>query len=192
MKPLKLGTAVMVLMSMLFTGPAWAQASEEGWKGESRDAWLEGRLETAYLLSPQLNNFGIDPDVHNGDLTLSGTVAKPADKSLAEEIARNLDQIGKITNNLKISDQNEGIIDKSARAFADGWRDATTTAGIATEYTANPAIKKRKIDIETDKGVVTLSGIVSSEQEKQLAEDIARSYKHVHSVTNNLTVKPGS
>jgi osmotically-inducible protein OsmY len=47
-----------------------------------------------------------------------------------------------------------------------------------------------KIDVDTNDDVVTLSGRVASDKEKQLAEEIAKNAGDVESVRNNLTVAP--
>ena len=44
--------------------------------------------------------------------------------------------------------------------------------------------------METYKGVVQLSGFVSSAKEKQRAEALARSVAGVHAVKNSLVIKP--
>ena len=45
------------------------------------------------------------------------------------------------------------------------------------------------IDVDSDEGVVTLSGDVNSEQEKDLAEKIAANTEGTRSVNNNLTIE---
>jgi osmotically-inducible protein OsmY len=47
-----------------------------------------------------------------------------------------------------------------------------------------------KIDVDTKDDVVTLTGRVSSREESQLAEEIAKNTGDVESVRNNLVVDP--
>ena len=48
-----------------------------------------------------------------------------------------------------------------------------------------------KIDVDTQNGVVTLSGPAPTATAKQRASEIARTVKGVSSVNNQLTVKAG-
>ena len=180
---------VLVLASLCFSTAATAAKSDEGWKGDAKDAWLEGRLETAYLVNTNLNNFRIDPDVINGNVTLSGTVASESDKALAERIAKSMTEVATVTNNLRVKSGHSDPIEENSKSFLRVWRDSTITAGLATEFTASPALKKRDINVDTDNGVVTLTGHVENEEAKKLAEDMAREYEHVSKVNNQLRVK---
>jgi hyperosmotically inducible protein len=59
--------------------------------------------------------------------------------------------------------------------------DATITAQVKTALLNDPVVGGLKIDVDTFKGVVTLSGGVKSRQEEQTAIALARK---VHGVTN--------
>ena len=181
-------SGLFALVLSLGSGTALAGPNTEGWKGDARDAWIEGRLETAYLLNLKLNNFRIDPDVHEGKVTLSGTVPSDSDKALAEKIAKSIDEVASVENNLSVEANHSGEPAKE-NGLLRTWRDSTITTGIAAEFTASSEIEKRNIDIETDHGVVTLNGHVQSTAAKQKAEEIAKSYDHVKEVRNNLIIK---
>lgn len=66
--------------------------------------------------------------------------------------------------------------------------DAVITSTVKTELLADPDVGGLDIDVDTSKGVVTLSGTVNSEMESQKAEGIARRVNGVVSVENNLIV----
>ncbi|MBM7424159.1 BON domain-containing protein [Spongiibacter marinus] len=42
----------------------------DSWQGKTKDAWLDGKVETAIMLNGELNNFDIDTDVDQGKVTL--------------------------------------------------------------------------------------------------------------------------
>ncbi len=71
--------------------------------------------------------------------------------------------------------------------------DATLTAKIKSEIMADKPLKadNMRISIETMDGVVQLSGFVSSERNKERAEQIVRNVKGVKTVKNNIIVKKG-
>ncbi|HET6724809.1 MAG TPA: BON domain-containing protein [Gammaproteobacteria bacterium] len=66
--------------------------------------------------------------------------------------------------------------------------DSAITAAVKSKLLANSSTSGMDIHVETNHGVVTLSGTVSSDAEKDLAERIARNTDGVTDVTNNLNV----
>src|SRR5215207_5255692 len=64
--------------------------------------------------------------------------------------------------------------------------DATITAKVKTALLNDPQVGGLKIDVDTTKGVVTMSGIVKSRGEEQRAVTIARG---VHDVKSTLQVQ---
>lgn len=75
------------------------------------------------------------------------------------------------------------------RKFGAWVDDTTTTAAVKSKLISNGNVAARNIDVTTRYDVVTLTGIVSSEQEKQLAAEIALNTADVSEVRNDLTVK---
>ncbi len=67
--------------------------------------------------------------------------------------------------------------------------DSAITAKVKADLVRDPVTKAREISVETFKGVVQLSGFVSTDKEKDRAEEIARSVKGVVDVKNNLILK---
>lgn len=66
--------------------------------------------------------------------------------------------------------------------------DTTITAAVKAKLLANSSTSGMDIHVETNHGVVTLSGTVRSDAERDLAERIARDTDGVTDVTNNLQV----
>ncbi|HEY3347346.1 MAG TPA: BON domain-containing protein [Nitrospirota bacterium] len=67
--------------------------------------------------------------------------------------------------------------------------DSVITAKVKAELVADKTTKARDISVETNKGIVSLSGTVDSPHEAERALDIARDVKGVIEVRNKLTVK---
>ena len=67
--------------------------------------------------------------------------------------------------------------------------DASITASVKTRLLADQRTDGLKIDVDTQSGVVYLSGEVDSADEVKLAETIAKRVDGVGSVENNLRVK---
>jgi hyperosmotically inducible protein len=66
--------------------------------------------------------------------------------------------------------------------------DAAITASVKSKFLADPDVAAINIDVDTNEGVVTLSGRVESQFQKDEAGRIARGTDGVRSVINNLSV----
>jgi osmotically-inducible protein OsmY len=73
---------------------------------------------------------------------------------------------------------------------ADAVRDAAVTAAVKTKLLADPKIRGLKIDVDTKDGMVTLTGSVRSQAEKDEAVRLACQTENVRSVTDQITVAP--
>ena len=76
----------------------------------------------------------------------------------------------------------------AGEAARDAVADASTTARIETMYLLNDHLSPFNINTTTENGVVTLSGGVETQVQKELAEDLARSFESVRDVVNRLEV----
>jgi len=67
--------------------------------------------------------------------------------------------------------------------------DSVITAKVKAAIFDNPTTKATEINIETFKGVVQLSGFVSSQDAANKAVDLARGVSGVKGVTNDMRLK---
>ena len=67
--------------------------------------------------------------------------------------------------------------------------DSVITTKVKTAIFNEPSLKSAEITVETFKGVVQLSGFVSTQSDIQKAVEVARSIKGVTSVKNDMRVK---
>jgi osmotically-inducible protein OsmY len=75
---------------------------------------------------------------------------------------------------------------ESAGEYID---DTAITAGVKAAIVKDPNLKASEINVETYKGIVQLSGFVSSAETVATAATVARSVKGVKSVKNDLRLK---
>ena len=68
--------------------------------------------------------------------------------------------------------------------------DASVTSRIQAKFFLDPGIKTRRIDVDTQGGVVTLHGDVASDNERAQALILARTTQGVERVEDALTVNP--
>jgi hyperosmotically inducible protein len=68
--------------------------------------------------------------------------------------------------------------------------DATITASVQAKLSSDRLSNFSRIDVDTERGVVTLNGVVKSADQKLRVAEMAREVKGVRSVNNNLQVQP--
>jgi hypothetical protein len=99
------------------------RADYERDKGNSRigtganDSWIWFKTRAALVTADDLRDSTIDVDVENGAVTLRGTVASAAQKTKAEQTAKGIENVTKVTNQLTVradgSDTNTGNNNRS-------------------------------------------------------------------------------
>ena len=67
--------------------------------------------------------------------------------------------------------------------------DSVITTKVKTAIFNEPALKSAEINVETFKGVVQLSGFVSSEADISRAVEVTKTVKGVKSIKNSMHVK---
>jgi hyperosmotically inducible periplasmic protein len=170
-------------------------AAADTFEGAAKDAWITGKIETVYTLNPHLNPFAIDTDVENGMVHLTGVVPNDIDRDLAGELAKSIEGVVQVDNDLEVDTQRAEHADApevrgGRRDFGTFVDDATTTAAVKSKLIGNPNTKGLQIDVDTEGDVVTLSGRVATDEESKLAEELARNTGDVKDVRNNLVVDP--
>lgn len=68
-------------------------------------------------------------------------------------------------------------------------KDSAITTAVKAKLVADTRTSGLSIEVVTENKIVTLSGVVASQQEKDAAKEIALSVKGVRSVVNNLEVQ---
>jgi len=151
---------------------------------EANDIRIHATLETKLAASDELSAMMINTDVEDGVVTLKGDVATDAQRDLATEMARSIDGVRKVDNELSLTSVEPGVAERLA---ADA-TDAAITASVKTRLLASNNTSGLDIDVDTDDQVVTLRGDVESETERELAGLIAANTNGVDSVVNELDV----
>jgi osmotically-inducible protein OsmY len=195
---MKTTVLVTTTTAVFLAGFAAIAGANESFEGASRDAWITGKIETVYTLNRHLNPFAINTDVENGVVLLTGSVESDIDRDLAEELAKGIEGVTEVNNELTVDPENaeqardaEGSSSQS-RDFGTWVDDITTTAAVKSRLIANENIEGLRIDVSTDRNVVTLNGHVSSTEQSDLAEEIASNTNDVTEVKNTLVVEPNA
>jgi hyperosmotically inducible periplasmic protein len=67
--------------------------------------------------------------------------------------------------------------------------DTNLTAAVKTQLARDKVSSLTRIEVDTNRGVVSLNGVVESASQRARAEEIARGVSGVKRVTNNLQVQ---
>lgn len=158
-----------------------------------QDAWVDGRLATAYALNPHLQSRDIDIEVDEGVVLLSGTLHDEIERDLALTIARGVDGVREVRSELQVDANAAPPVSREQSvaaedAFARRFNDATATARVKNNLLANANTRDLLLSVDTADGVVTLAGDVESSRERLLAEMIVRNTDGIISVRNRLAV----
>jgi len=152
---------------------------------EASDIRIHATLETRLAESDELSALMINTDVQDGVVTLKGDVATDAQRELATEMARSIDGVREVDNQLNLTSVEPGI----AERVAANATDAAITASVKTRLLASDNTSGLDVDVDTDDQVVTLTGEVGTETERELAGLIAANTNGVDSVINELDVR---
>jgi osmotically-inducible protein OsmY len=171
---------VLFLATMLAAGTAWAAPGQP-----YSDEWLEGRISGAVAYNSAIDSSDVDVDVNGGAVTLSGTVPSEVERDFIERVAKSMDGVTSVKNELKID---EKMRSESTSSLHQKLADATITASVKTKLLANRATHGLSINVDTTGNVVTLTGRVQSDDEKKLAEELAFDTSGVREVHNNLQI----
>jgi osmotically-inducible protein OsmY len=124
----------------------------------------------------------VQVEIKDKKVILTGTVPSYSSKIDAAREAMS------VAGNYEI----ENLLTVKFEAEHDIPNDFEITKNIQNILKWNSDINPVNIQVETDKGVVTLSGTVSRSWEKSKAEKIINATKGVVNVVNNIKVKPSS
>jgi hyperosmotically inducible protein len=67
--------------------------------------------------------------------------------------------------------------------------DASISTAVQTKLTGDRVSNFARVDVDTERGVVQLSGVVPSSEQKSRAEELTRQVNGVRRVNNNLQVQ---
>lgn len=83
-------------------------------------------------------------------------------------------------------------IGDTLRSVKESSQDAATTSKVKTALMLSKHVSAFEVKVSTDRGEVTLTGEVPSEETRRLAAAITQDTSGVTAVHNNLTVNPGA
>ena len=133
------------------------------------DSTISSKVKIELIGASEVKARHIDVDVLNGVVTLTGLVDSNAESKKAEEITRMVAGVKDVNNYLTVGSRSVGrVID-----------DGIIVGKINKDLIAEPNLRSLNIDVDANNGVVTLTGIVVSPEQKKRVIEIARSTEGV-------------
>jgi hyperosmotically inducible protein len=131
----------------------------------------------------------IQVTTQNKVVTLAGTVDTPATKERAVAVARRVEGVVDVVDNLAVQ---PGAVASTQPAGAEPGapapNDTAITQAVKEKLLLQPETSAEKIVVDTREGVVTLSGKVKTPEEKEQVIQIARATEGVQKVEDRLEV----
>lgn len=172
--------ALSLAMFLPVTLVAGACATTRPVTEQTGDAVITSRVGSRLIADPDVKRFDIDVDTIAGVVYLRGKVDSATVKTSAERIALATDGVQRVVNELEV----DGTTDGDA---TDG--DVGIKARVGRALSGDDDVRRVNIDVDVIDGVVTLSGVVHNEAERQQAASIAAATEGVVSVNNELKVE---
>lgn len=137
--------------------------------------------------SRELAGKNIEVKVENRSVTLSGSVETPTQRSGAEQIARAVDGVAGVTNELVVTNP-QAVAEPPTAGAAPSDSNAELSKRVEFELFRTNAFNTQTMQIKAVDGTVTLSGTVRSRAEQMLSERVAQGVPGVKKVQNELKV----
>jgi hyperosmotically inducible protein len=170
----------LVVGAALITVPATAvDVSKE--KTLVNDSWLTAKTKIALAADGRVKGRQIDVETTKGQVMLRGKVDSDAAKQAAEEITKMLDGVKTVKNDLE-------VVAPSKREAVEEKDEAITTR-VQKKIAKDAHLKQADIAVQTNAGVVSLTGEVKDLMTSANASWTAWFVPGVKSVKNDLTVK---
>jgi hyperosmotically inducible protein len=179
----RISSAISLALVCLALGACAASGPHRSTGQVLDDTSIATRTKSALLADSTTDGLNIDVEVNKDKVQLNGFVDSQAQVDKAGEIARSISGVASVDNNLKVSDGTR----RTGEYFDDKVLSSNVKAALANDQLA-PA---SEIDVEVNRGVVSLGGFVDSNAERDAAIAAAKSVKGVLEVINNLEVRAG-
>jgi len=143
------------------------------------DSAIEAQINLELVRASDVNTANIDVDVVDGVVILTGVVDSVEEAEKAGTIARNEPHVKDVKNQLMIG----------SRTFGQIFDDQVISNKIKGALINEKGIRSLNIDVDVQKGVAFLTGIVENDNQHQRVIRIAEATSGVVKVTDNLKVR---
>jgi osmotically-inducible protein OsmY len=146
-------------------------------RASDTDSRIESSAAKSYVFKTYLKADSIKTESKNGAVTLTGTVTKASDKSLAQDTVASLPGVKSVDNQLTVKGE-------SPAEHSDTWIGMKVKSALLFHRN----VSATGTDVYVKDGIVTLQGEASSLAQKELTTEYAKDIDNVKEVKNNMTI----
>jgi len=147
---------------------------------EVTDTWLTLQTKLALLADERVSSGDVHVTTQTGVITLRGKVESAAEQQAAGEIAGTIEGARDVSNQLVVVPQ--------AERKAVERQDHQIVTDVKRGIKKDARLKKARIQVRADEGIVTLTGTAPSLETSVRASETARRVSGVRAVRNELTL----
>ncbi len=146
-------------------------------RASDTDSRIESSAANSYVFKTYLKDDSIKTESTDGAVTLTGSVAKASDKSLAEDTVASLPGVKSVNNQLLVKGEQPA-------EHSDTWIGLK----VRTALLFHRNVSATGTTVNVTNGIVTLTGQASSLAEKELTTEYAKDVENVKAVKNQMTI----
>jgi len=149
------------------------------------DGWTATKVKAALLFHRHVSAEKTNVTVVDGVVTLKGEAETSAQKELVGEYAKDVEGVTRVNNEMTVASSAS-----APNTLAEDVDDASITAQVKLVLLYHKSTRSIKTHVETNKGVVRLSGETMNASEKDLVTKLVKDVDGVKSVKNEMIVAP--
>jgi len=146
-------------------------------RASDTDSRIESSAAKSYVFKTYLKDDSITTKSKDGVVTLTGTVTKASDKSLAQDTVASLPGVISVDNQLQVSGEQPA-------EHSDAWISMKVKCALLFHRN----VSATGTTVYTKNGIVTLQGEASSMAQKELTTEYAKDVDNVKEVKNEMTI----
>ena len=145
------------------------------------DSTINASIKAELVTNKVTDAHRINVETYKGIVQLSGFVDTQAQKDEATKVAASVSGVKDVKNSIAIG---------PSGSLGQKFDDSVTTGRVKAALIDNKDVKSHQINVETNAGVVQLSGFVTSDAMRDSAARVAANVDGVKKVDNELMIKP--
>jgi hyperosmotically inducible protein len=165
----------------LVAGAASDTAHSDSVGAAISDSAITTKVKASYLGDDRLKGSHVKVTTTNGVVTLTGAATGPISKNAAEELAKGVDGVKSVDDELTTPASSGSMhksVAKTERVGSDSW----ITTKVKSQIMADSVSKGFKVSVKTVNGVVMLSGVLPNDDAVAHVKDLAEKVDGVKSV----------
>lgn len=150
--------------------------------GYMDDSGITAKVKSTLVDAKDIKSNDISVNTSKGVVTLNGFVSSQDQAERAVTLAKGVEGVKSVSDKLHVKDSTKS----SVKGYAS---DTAITSEVKAKLLADDLVPSRNVKVETQDGLVQLSGTVKTKAQSDRAESVASAIEGVKSVKNDLTVK---